>query len=819
MVSRRAAVLRGRRLIIRITATLVLAAGSSVSAQSTFTWAGGNGNWSDANWKTGQLLTTWADNNSASISANTTGLYTVTVDQNVNANQITLDATVNQPLFSVVAAGVIEGQYALGSWNLSGGSLNAGYLYQGIYGTGDVTVSGGSLDATNLFVGYNNGTGHFSLVNGNVSAVALDLGYFQGVGNLQVSGGALSSSSFLIGNTGSLGSINLSGGSLTVTGTTTLSASGGIGTFLSQGGSLTATNLQVNGLGIMALNDATSPATLNFSSLVLGNAGALLVVPYHGHVDSTEAIFTTVNPATNNGLVGATAFVQTSANGSADFLSAVPTFGTFRLVPATVANAYNDVNFSAPTPTSVELVTGPVSLQSNTSVYALNLGSGSATIGSAISLQVAGGGVIVDGGTIAGGSLLFGSAVAVIYSGPTGISTITSDVSGSNGLVKLGPGTLSLSKADNLSGQIIVGGGTLSFGPSAGLAATFTRLALVPGNTATLQLGGNTLTTSSITVSGPDSVIENASNTPGTLVATSDAVFGSFLGVLQDGPGQGSLSVVKDGGSTFTLSPPVAEAYTGSTVIKNGELRLDFTNATAASTNLLNSQSILVMGGGNPVITTPTLRILGKASGITSQTFAGTILQPGLAVIARTQGVVNVYLGGITRYAGGVIDFGKTNGASVFTSQPNDGSTGATTSSGIIGGYAVIGSDWAVGMGTGASIAPYGDYITTGIPVSGTTTGNYAIATNPAELAGDVQVNSLKITGGTAMNLGGYTLSVASGGLMFTGGSYIISNGQLGANSDELIIWQNASSTVTVNAPIGNLTFSPKIGPVDVRES
>ena len=124
--------------------------------------------------------------------------------------------------------------------------------------------------------------------------------------------------------------------------------------------------------------------------------------------------------------------------------------------------------------------------------------------------------------------------------------------------------------------------------------------------------------------------------------------------------------------------------------------------------------------------------------------------------------------------------------------------------SGILGGYAVVGANWAVGMGNGTLVGAYADYITSGLPASGTTTGNYSIGSNPATLVGNLQVNSLKITGGTTMNLGGHTLSIASGGLMFTGSSYSVSNGQLGANGAELIIWQNASGTVTVSGPIGN---------------
>ena len=784
---------------------------------TAYYWNGGDGNWSDANWllNGGGSPTSWVDGYGASIGGN----HTVVVDQDVNAAQIDLSTgTISQSGHSLVAQSVIMGEYGTGNLNLSGGSIDVsngyGFMYLGIYGTGNLNVTNGTLNTSYLSVGYNNGTGNANVSGGSLTADTLEVGGFRGIGNMQVSGGAVTANSLNIGNSGSIGTVSISSGTLGVNGSIALGQQGGIGTLQRTGGNLTANVLQVNGLGVFVANDTAGAVTSSFNSLGCGDTGTLIVVPYNGHLDSTEKTLFSTNPATNHGLVGGRAFVQNSqADSTCDFLSAVPDSGQYRLTSATAAGSYTNTDFDGVNAGSVVKIMGTPSALNNTSVYALNLSNGAVTINPGQSLTVSGGGIIMDGGSITGGAMPFGANPAAIYAGASSPNTIASDISGTGGLVKLGPGQLTLSGNNSLSGDLTIANGTLSFGSAgAGGSAGFNNVMFLPGNNATMQLKGNSVTVAAINATGADSVIENAGDVGGKLTInnSTNQVITTFSGILRDGAGGGALSICKDGKWTLALSPDSAEGYTGSTEIAGGELLLDFTHASAPAVDLVNRQSALVMGGSSIPLTTqfsPTLTISGKNSGVTSQTFDSLTLKSGLAKISKdsdTQGAVEVHIGNIVHYGGGVVDFGSNNGASISTTQANDGSGGATTSTGILGGYAVVGSDWAVGKGDGTPIAAYGDYVTSALPTSGTNANNYVLNSNPSTLTDNLTINSLKITGGTAMDLGGKTLSLTSGGLLVTAGSYSINNGQLGANDQETILWQNGSGTLTVNAPISN---------------
>ena len=95
-------------------------------------------------------------------------------------------------------------------------------------------------------------------------------------------------------------------------------------------------------------------------------------------------------------------------------------------------------------------------------------------------------------------------------------------------------------------------------------------------------------------------------------------------------------------------------------MVNNGSLIEDFANASSAN-NLINSGSTLVLGGG-------TLQVKQQSAITTSQTFAGTIVNPGFSKVVGTQvgsGAVNIALGAITQVPGGTVDFTNTSTGSV----------------------------------------------------------------------------------------------------------------------------------------------------------
>src|ERR1017187_3836964 len=216
---------------------------------------------------------------------------------------------------------------------------------------------------------------------------------------------------------------------------------------------------------------------------------------------------------------------------------------------------------------------------------------------------------------------------------------------------------------------------------------------------------------------------------------------------------------------TLTLNGTAANTYTGPTTVNGGLLVEDFTNATSAI-NLINSSSVLTLGGG-------TLQVRQVNSTTTSQTFASTTVNPGAAaVIGATNGsgALTIALGAITQNPGGTVDFTNHTTGFITTTSPNV--------NGILGGWATVGEnvastttgDWACTNGLG-QIVPYTGYTT----IAGAVTGAGASAQNWKTAGGSLNtsatINSLVEQGGTGdftVN-SGITLTLASGGLIIEG--------------------------------------------------
>ena len=91
-----------------------------------------------------------------------------------------------------------------------------------------------------------------------------------------------------------------------------------------------------------------------------------------------------------------------------------------------------------------------------------------------------------------------------------------------------------------------------------------------------------------------------------------------------------------------------------------------------------------------------TLVLNGSANATDSQRFNGLVVNPGWSAIQLARATNNPLLlavSGITRYAGGTVDFTLPSG----TQSSSNGITTIATnnSAGILGGWAVAGSDWA----------------------------------------------------------------------------------------------------------------------------
>ena len=191
-----------------------------------------------------------------------------------------------------VGTDLVTGNAGTGTYNLSAGSLQVGYMGENIgygNGSGTFTQSGGSHVITGeMYLGNNNGTGTYNLSNGSLSLSGVEyIGYNTGSGTFAQSGGSHVTTTLIIGN-GGTGTYNLDGGNLSNSaseligcsgtgiftqsgGTNTLSSNlhlgmyaAGMGTYTLSGGSLTAANEYVGetgGTGIFAQSGGTNTVT------------------------------------------------------------------------------------------------------------------------------------------------------------------------------------------------------------------------------------------------------------------------------------------------------------------------------------------------------------------------------------------------------------------------------------------------------------------------------------------------------------------------------------------------------------------------------
>jgi autotransporter-associated beta strand protein len=198
-----------------------------------------------------------------------------------------------------------------------------------------------------------------------------------------------------------------------------------------------------------------------------------------------------------------------------------------------------------------------------------------------------------------------------------------------------------------------------------------------------------------------------------------------------------SITVTRTDGNgnvTATYSAPNSNTYTGDTTILAGAhnpnsgsinettaggIRLDFNSTTinststsgntytyavqAATNNIISASSRLVLGGGK-------LSMLGRntttGAAAVSQTFNNTHLLVGRSYVSVAQGTAAndtvLHLGNITREDGSIVEFTLTGGSASLTNGVT--TTTANDASGILGGWAIIGNNWAVKNTTGNAI-------------------------------------------------------------------------------------------------------------------
>ena len=203
--------------------------------------------------------------------------------------------------------------------------------------------------------------------------------------------------------------------------------------------------------------------------------------------------------------------------------------------------------------------------------------------------------------------------------------------------------------------------------------------------TGTLTLTGEQIT---VTRSGTSGAATYVSNTSHTYTGDTTILAGAH------NPNSGTVNQSNAGGikldfNTSAISSVVSSGNTYAYTI------------VAPTSNIISASSRLVLGGGK-------LWVAGRNTGTdaVSQTFNNTHLLAGRSYVTVTQGTAAtgtvVNLGNVTRIAGSVLEFTLPPGTQslangVTTTTSND-------ASGILGGWAIVGTDWAVKDTAGSAI-------------------------------------------------------------------------------------------------------------------
>jgi len=329
------------------------------------------------------------------------------------------------------------------------------------------------------------------------------------------------------------------------------------------------------------------------------------------------------------------------------------------------------------------------------------------------------------------------------------------------------------------------GGGAITLQTGNNDSSTLYRGAL-SGSGGLTKIGTGTLT-----LSGEQITVTRTNTTSGLVTATyvsstSNTYTGdtTILGGFHN-PNSGAVTQTNAGGLKLDFN---STAISSTTTGGNTYAYI----ITAPTADIISASSRLVLGGGK-------LTVAGRntttGTEAVSQTFNGTYLLVGRSYVTVTQGTANadtvVNLSSISRHAGSVLEFTPAAG----TQSATNGIVIATANddSGILGGWALLGNDWAVKSTAGtalgnviAATTQYSGYA--GGDIVSSATSNLLIADSSATIttgAGITDLNTLMVrndagNGNAAINrlvdiAAGETLRLGVTGSIWNQGSLVTS--------------------------------------------
>jgi hypothetical protein len=373
------------------------------------------------------------------------------------------------------------------------------------------------------------------------------------------------------------------GGSLAIEpgGAATLTIAGGNGSTLTIGPGASFTFENANTV-TATIGGAIDGATPNIERMP-GGSFIISVGAGRGALGSVQQLHvagTAGNlPQVTNALVAPWLVGQTNDLAQSGFFLTYATDNSPGFVPAqTVLSTSMGIN-AAPSKAPYQVV-GPQTIDAGSTVSLAAMEVDGVTIsgdsGTILQIgdQIAGSvaGLILNGGTIACGTLAFGAAESAIYaSAAKGGAFISSAITGAAGLTVFGPGMLTLrGTASGLSGPVSVNSGTLVVAGSGatGAGSVFVNsgatLEVIGSVTGAIQVAeSGTLFLSGGTVEGDLNIatISETGPAPGSILQGGGILSGvaTVNGMINSGPLTGLITFTNDvtiaGSATFTWTP------------------------------------------------------------------------------------------------------------------------------------------------------------------------------------------------------------------------------------------------------------------------
>lgn len=481
---------------------------------------------------------------------------------------------------------------------------------------------------------------------------------------------------------------------------------------------------------------------------------------------------------------------------------------------------------------------------------------GQVTISPQISLTLASGGILAKTGNagISGGALVQINTALPFNIWTVGDLTISSVLHGGNGqsagafsLVKAGAATLTLASplstipgltdigVNTLSGQISLNQGTLKLAGGKNTLQANNFITIESG--ATLDLNGTSQQVygfaNTSAVSGAGGIITNSAATTAHFITNQDNAGRNWAGNIT-----GDVNFTRMGQNTLNIYSP--QTYTGTTLLNGGTTTLrddgalantsaiainyatliaDNATSTANSTVRINNTAPITLTGAS-------LQVLGRAQTNSSEVLGAVSLAGGhSSLITNTGGT------GINSLEVTIASLARTNDTATirFNATGQLGSSARlfitanpTLTNNIIGPWAIVDREYAsysaaygVGALNGNGFAGYSGSGLNGNPLP---TDNIRLtATGTTTMLANTTAGTLTFgqqNAATVLNLGGNTLTLQTGGLLFGQGTdnvdFSITNGNLTSGvlnspSDFYVTHANFSGTnrtVTINAGI-----------------